>query len=235
MHTANMKRQVRPELLDSLEPEDPAAIHNRRDLRILNRIMGNYRWMRFALEEILLPGDSVLELGAGTGELGGYLRKQASFSSFNYAGLDLWPRPTDWPTDWAWHHLDLNAYANYADHSVLCGNLILHQFKDSAIRTLFQSILPNVRALVFCETARRALHLMQLPLANLLRINYVSRHDARVSVEGGFKGQELPELLGIKRPDWKYSVKMTFWGAYRLIAVRNVVNRPETSTAGHSG
>ena len=89
-----------------------------------------------------------------------------------------------------------------------------------ALFTLVWTYYLAPRALIFCETARRPLHLIQLPLSNLLGINYVSRHDACVSVEGGFHGQELPELLGLEPNDWTIETKMTFLGAYRLVAVR---------------
>ena len=36
-----MPRQLEPEILDSLRPEDPEAHGNRRDLRIINGLMGN--------------------------------------------------------------------------------------------------------------------------------------------------------------------------------------------------
>ncbi len=215
-----MKRVVKPEILDQLEPDDPAALHNRRDLRLFNRLMGNNQWMRHKLKHVVTPEDSVIELGAGVGDFGYYLRKNSTLSCPVYAGLDLLPRPAQWPENWVWHQAELTDFSGYTDYTILCGTFILHQFEDAVLTKLFSRILPHLRALIFCETARRPLHLMQLPLSNLLGINYVSRHDARVSVEGGFHGQELPELLGLEPNDWTIETKMTFLGAYRLVAVR---------------
>jgi hypothetical protein len=215
-----MKRVVTPEILDQLEPNDPAALHNRRDLRRFNWLMGNDRWMRRTLKRVVNPEDSLLELGAGAGDFGLYLHKNQNLSCLSYAGLDLWPRPSLWPEHWAWHQADLTDFSNYNEYTVLCGNFILHQFRDAVLRKLFQKILPHLRALIFCETARRKLHLAQLPLSNLMGINYVSRHDARVSIEGGFYDQELPGLLCLNPDEWLIETKMTFLGAYRLVAIR---------------
>lgn len=217
-----MQRIVKPEILDQLNPDDPAALHNRRDLRLFNRLMGNNRWMRRTLTHIVNPEDFVLELGAGVGDFGLYLDKSQTSSFSSYAGLDLLPRPARWPVDWAWHQADLVDFSGYADYTVLCGTFILHQFDDAVLQKLFQSILPHLRALIFCETARRTLHLIQLPLSNLLGINYVSRHDARVSIEGGFYGKELQELLCLEPNEWTIEITMTFLGAYRFVAVRKV-------------
>lgn len=215
-----MQRIVKPEILDQLDPDDPAALRNRRDLRLFNCLMGNNRWMRRKLSEIINCEDSVLELGAGVGDFGLYLQKNQTPSCSVYAGLDLLPRPAQWPVDWGWHQADLTKFSGYTDYTVLCGTFILHQFEDSVLQKLFQSILPHFRALIFCETARRTLHLIQLPLSNFLGINHVSRHDARVSIEGGFYGQELQELLCLEPDEWAIETSMTFLGAYRFVAVR---------------
>lgn len=215
-----MERIVRSEILDQLDPDDPAALHSRRDLRLFNQLMGSNRWMRRTLERIVKCDDSVLELGAGVGDLGIYLNKNRCLSCSAYTGLDLWPRPSQWPDHYEWRQTDLTKFSGYADYTILCGSLILHQFENAILKKLFQSILPHLRALIFFETARRPLHLIQLPLSNLLGINDVSRHDARVSIESGFRNQELPELLCMDSDEWKIKTDMTFLGAYRFTAVR---------------
>jgi hypothetical protein len=65
------------------------------------------------------------------------------------------------------------------------------------------------------------MHLAQLPLARLAGINHVSRHDARVSIEGGFRGGELAQRLGVETPPWRVEVTETFFGAYRFVAQRD--------------
>ena len=41
-----MKRVVKPEILDELDGSDPRAIRSRRDLRFINLLMGNERWIQ---------------------------------------------------------------------------------------------------------------------------------------------------------------------------------------------
>src|SRR5688572_12134903 len=64
-----MQRLVEPELLDSLPADHPEAIRSRRDLRIINRWMGNARHLARAIYSIEPPPRKVLELGTGDGTL----------------------------------------------------------------------------------------------------------------------------------------------------------------------
>jgi hypothetical protein len=215
-----MIRRVQPELLDQLTPDDPDARQNRRDLRLFNALMGNHRWIERVLRAQVRVGDRLLEVGAGEGDLGLRLRRVWQRRPIPYAGLDRWPRPAAWPQTWGWHGADLRTYAGYRTYNIILGNLILHQFEDDVLAELGRGWREHARLLVFCETARHPLHLAQLPLARLLGINHVSRHDARVSVEGGFAGRELPRLLGVDEPPWRVTLRHTFWGAYRMVARR---------------
>jgi len=54
----------------------------------------------------------------------------------------------------------------------------------------------------------------------LLGANRVSLHDAHVSVAAGFRGDELPEMLGLRQPQWRWSCHTTMLGAYRMVARR---------------
>ena len=91
-----MIRIVKPEILDSLPEDHPDAIHNRRDIRMFNRIMGNFRWFSRQLRRHLLPGDTILEIGAGTGDLGRHLRRTTPDNWVSKLdGLDLCSRPSD--------------------------------------------------------------------------------------------------------------------------------------------
>jgi len=51
------KRSCQPELLDSLAPDHPDAIHSRRDLRIVNRFMRNLTWFERTLSGLVRPDD----------------------------------------------------------------------------------------------------------------------------------------------------------------------------------
>ena len=212
-----MPRTLQPELLDALPIDHPAALHNRRDLRLTNAAMGNFRWFARVLPALVRPGDKVLELGAGTGELGLQLQR----AGLAVDGLDRWPRPAAWPASRAWHQADLEHFPDYAAYPIITGNLIFHQFSDEALAALGAKLRAAARVIVACEPARwRVSQLAFAILAPLLGANYVSRHDARVSIAAGFLGDELPRALGLDAATWECHVTFTFLGAYRFVAVR---------------
>ena len=216
-----MIRVVKPEILDSLPEDHPDAIHNRRDIRMFNRIMGNFRWFSRQLRRYLLPGDTILEIGAGAGDLGRHLRRTALNNGVSKLdGLDLCSRPPDWPEGWTWHKCDLRSFADYDRYSVILANFVLHQFDEEDLRAIGRTFSTGARLILTCETARRRLHLHQLRGARLLGINYVSRYDAKVSIEGGFLGAELPRFLGLDPENWECDCEAGFLGHYRMIAKR---------------
>ncbi|MEX2381853.1 MAG: hypothetical protein WD490_05690 [Opitutales bacterium] len=232
-----MKRLVQPEILDSLPQDHPDAKANRRDLRLINRVMGNYSWFRDRLPPLLTPEDRILEIGSGTGDLGLYLdgiRKgrgaiqgpaktvspTATFSA-HYCGLDLWSRPANWPREWKWVQDDLLNFDRYQNFTVLIANLILHQFDDDALRSLGEKLSSSgIRLILASEPARHKIHQWQLKLLWPLGLNAVSRHDGHVSVAGGFRQNELPDLLGLTDPAWQVETKNGVRGASRMIAIR---------------
>lgn len=212
-----MQRLLEPEILDSLPPDHPDALHNRRDLRITNLIAGNFRWFARTLPTHVSPEEKVLELGAGTGELGLQLRR----AGWRVDGLDLWPRPSLWPAEGAWHEGDLRAFAGYADYPVVIGNLIFHQFAADQLAALGTRLRQSARVILASEPERqRRSQFLFRTLGPLLGANYVSLHDARVSIAAGFRGLELPDALGLTAADWDVRCTTSFLGAYRMIALR---------------
>ncbi|HTX65079.1 MAG TPA: hypothetical protein VMD31_04865 [Opitutaceae bacterium] len=210
-------RVVQPELLDLLPPEHPAARHSRRDLRLTNRIMGNHRWLAAALRAQVRPGERVLELGAGTGELAlGLARRGVAVD-----GLDRCPAPAGWPGHARWHRADLRTFAGWRDYDVVCGNLIFHQFPAGELFDLGTKIHLHARLLVACEPARwrRSRWLFGL-LAPAFGASHVTRHDGRVSIAAGFLDDELPQLLGLDPARWAWHRTTTRLGAYQLVAWR---------------
>ena len=82
-------RIVQTELLDSLPHDHPDARRSRRDLCVINTLMGNHRWLARTLAACAAPGEAILEVGAGTGELALHLRRRG----WHVDGLDtchLW-------------------------------------------------------------------------------------------------------------------------------------------------
>ena len=213
-----MQRTLQPELLDSLPHDHPDALHNRRDLRVVNRIMGTHRWLARTLPPLLRPGERALELGAGTGELGMRLARRGVAVD----GLDLWPRPTGWPSGHAWHRADLTTFDGYAPYAAIVGNLIFHQFSEAELGRLGQRLRPHARVIVACEPARRRLfQVLYRLIGPLFGANHVSRHDGHVSIAAGFRGQELPHALGLDPREWSVRTDSTGLGAYRLVALRH--------------
>lgn len=212
-----MQRVLKAEILDTLSPDDPAALHNRQDLRIINRLMGNYGWLRQTVSRLARADDRVLEIGAGTGELA----RSLAAHGITVDGLDLWPQPQVWTEDARWHQADLCTFDRWDEYSVIVGNLILHQFDAPTLHALGRRITPHVRALIFSEPARRVCwQWLFAGLCRLIGANHVSRHDGWVSIAAGFRGNELPALLGLDRETWRCDVSMTARGAYRMIAER---------------
>lgn len=211
-----MIRACLPELLDSLPPDHPDAVHNRRDLRLINRIMRNREWFERTLPPLMCEGDRALELGAGMGELGRSLNRRG----LPVDGLDLWPRPEGWPADREWHCADLRTWDGIERYPVIIGNLIFHQFNDVELAA-FGKRLRKARLILACEPARhRRWQVVMRALGPLLGANHVTLHDAAVSVTAGFRGDELPRALGLANGEWYYSCESTALGAIRMVAVR---------------
>jgi Methylase involved in ubiquinone/menaquinone biosynthesis len=212
-----MQRTIQPELLDSLPPDHPDALHNRRDLRLTNRVMGNHRWIAKTLPKLLRPTDRILELGAGTGELSALLESRG----LAVDAIDFWPRPDSFPPSRQWHQSDLRTFPRYGDYTVFVANLILHQFHDSELAQLGAALAPSARVVIAAEPARsRASQLLYRTFAPLFGANRVSLHDAHVSIHAGFRRDELPRALGLSPADWHLDCGRAPIGAYHLLALR---------------
>ena len=212
-----MKRTLTPEILDSLPPDDPAARHSRRDLRVFNAVLGGARWLRRTVAVLARRGGHILEIGAGTGELGA----RCARDGFVPDGLDRSARPADWPAAARWHQIDALTFADWHEYGVVIGNLIFHHFDAEALRTLGGRMTAHARCIVACEPVRRRIfQRLFAVLCMLTGANHVSRHDGRVSIGAGFLGDELPQLLGLDPAIWRWRVTHSFRGMYRMVAQR---------------
>ena len=212
-----MPRTLQPELLDSLSAQHPDALHSRRDLRVTNRIMGNYRWFARTLPPLLRPGELTLELGAGGGELAAALARRGVAAD----ALDLWAQPDSWPPARTWHCADLRTFDGYGAYAALAGNLIFHHFDDAQLAALGTRLRASARVIVACEPLRRRASQILFRFAGvLLGVNHITLHDAHVSIAAGFIGDELSRALGLDTFAWDVRCHHTSLGAYRMIAIR---------------
>jgi hypothetical protein len=217
-----MKRVLVPELLDSLPHGDPGAEASRKDLRLLNGVMGNFRWLVRRLEDAD-PGTGILlEIGAGDGMLAREVCSRMPSLAAHYHALDFAPKPTSWPEKASWHQQDVwsEASAELLNRTtILVANLVLHHFDDAALRRL-GSLLPCCRMLLACEPARKERHVWQGRMLFPV-LHPVTRHDMTASIRAGFRGSELMDALGFRSEDWRCGSSETWLGAYRIIAERN--------------
>jgi hypothetical protein len=199
-------RSIGLEHLDFLPEDAPAARASRRDLRLINRLLGSRSWFRKVVRLRRLPGESLLELGAGTGELGRSLDPAGT----GLAGLDRCRRPECWPPAGRWFQTDVLRFTGWHGFPVVIGNLFFHH-------------LDAARVIVASEPLRTPRTRRLLALTNLLiNAHPVTRHDGRVSISAGFRRDELPRLLRLDPAVWSWQAHETWRGAARFVAERRI-------------
>jgi len=84
-----MRRELEPELLDVLPPDDPQAMHSRRDLRRINRAMFQAQIMRRLFRRHLTqPPHRIIELGGGDGTFMLRLARALQWRDVEYVLVD---------------------------------------------------------------------------------------------------------------------------------------------------
>jgi SAM-dependent methyltransferase len=206
-----MKRSVMPEILDGLAADDPEALRSRRDLRMINGVMGNLRWVRRQVERF--DPEGVVEIGAGDGGLLAGLHKGGRRKVL---GIDLAPRPASLPEAVDWVQGDV--FESFQPRDCVVANLFLHHFEEARLREL-GAALRECSVLCICEPLR-ARFAMAEGYALFPLVNRVTRHDMIVSIRAGFRRGELTEILGVDGSGWNVREGCTALGAYRLLAWR---------------
>lgn len=207
-------RLLVPEILDGLPPEDPEARRSRRDLRRINFLMGNERWIaRQARRFPEAAAKGISELGAGEGDLCRLLAR--TFPDVLVTGYDLLPRPEELNERIHWRQGDVLS-GSVEPGGILVVNLFLHHFEGGALERLMR-ICHHFDVLLFNEPERARLpHL----LGKLMHpwINRVTRHDLHASLQAGFRRGEIPALAG---RGWRFQETTTWRGAIRVVASRD--------------
>lgn len=213
-----MKRVVVPEILDHLASDDAEARRSRRDLRRINFLMGNERWVLAVAGGFSKETEKgIVEIGAGDGMLCAKLAQR--FPQAVVAAYDLAPRPMDLEPRVAWHRGDLFEVPPPQRGGVLVANLFLHHFEGEALAALGRW-MENFEVLVFNEPDRcRTPHV----LGALMHpwINRVTRHDMHVSIRAGFAVGEIAGFLGLDERLWQIRETSTWRGARRVVACRH--------------
>ncbi len=186
------RRVVGEEILDSLEADSREAQRNRRELRWLNALMGNFGWFRQQIRERFPNGGRFLELGAGDGLLGFYLQER--IPGIQVDGLDLWPRPEGWPEGWGWLREDLCTFEAFRGYDGVLCNLILHQFEEPVLGSLGVRIADAGLPILAAEPFRSRWPVLLIGLAFPF-LGRVSRHDAVVSIRAGFRRGEMESMM----------------------------------------
>ena len=204
-YQGGMVREVLPEILDSLPGDDPEAIRSRRDLRLINFLMGNERWI---LRQEANGG--VVELGAGAGDLTRMLARNGRAT-----GLDLQDCPDGLEVGWAKGDLFENLPSVEGDTVV--ANLILHHFEDDQLAELGK-LIKERKAFIAVEPWRSRVSLFEGGLLWPM-INRVTKHDMMVSIRAGFRKGELPRLLNLG-DGWEWREEVSLLGGLRVLAWR---------------
>jgi hypothetical protein len=212
------ERLVIPELLDHLPVDDPEALRSRRDLRRINGLMGNERWVCRALRRFPEAADrGIVEIGAGDGMLCSKLARL--FPNAQVKAYDLAPRPVDLDPRVAWQRGDLFEMPAPEPDGVLVANLFLHHFEGESLKALGRW-MRDFEVLVFNEPDRARLPHV---LGGLIHpwINRVTRHDMHVSITAGFAAGEIGTLLGLDADRWHIQESSTWRGARRVVGWRH--------------
>ena len=218
--TGFVARRVEPELLETYPADHPDAVRGRADLRLINAVMGNHRWIIRKLRRLCRPGWRITEIGAGDGALSLRLARSAVCAPGALHGFDLAPRPPTWPAMADWTQGDL-LHEPLPDSEVWVANLFLHHLQDDALSALGRRLPAAARVFIAVEPARRRLHTCSGGLlCRVARLHPITRHDLPVSVRAGFRAGELPARLGLGA-DWRILRDDESWlGGCRLLAVR---------------
>ena len=200
-----VKRQIVPEILDALPGDDLGALRSRRDLRLINFLMGNERWI---LKQDFRGG--VIELGAGDGQLTRKLAKRGQV-----VGLDFQECPDGLEIPWLAD--DLFKSLPEVEGETVVANLILHHFEDDQLLQLGK-LIKERSYLIAVEPWRSRISLAE-GYALWPLINHVTKHDMMVSIRAGFRNGELYKLLNLGS-DWEWKEQISLLGGLRMLAWR---------------
>jgi hypothetical protein len=199
----SLPRRLETEWLDQMEPDAPAAQRARRDLRLLNGIMGNAYMLRKRLLQHCPQPEAIVELGAGDGSLLLALVRGLPHKPRRVVLVDRHPAVA-LPVYEGLEALGCEVECNRSDvfdwlpsapaaDAIVC-NLFLHHLAPEALRALLAACAEKTTLFLACEPARSRLALTASGMLGLIGCGPVTRHDAVASVHAGFRGKEISAL-----------------------------------------
>ncbi|HEX9397373.1 MAG TPA: hypothetical protein VF943_11625 [Burkholderiales bacterium] len=200
-----MLRSIQPEALDSLAAGDPRAQRSRRDLRLINILMGNAGSVARALAKELGDGAGIADLGAGDGTFMLRVARQirprpvrVALSLVDRAGA-ISGETTARFRALQWTATPLAAdviewlHRAPADFEAMTANLFLHHFEPPALRRLLSLVAERTRVFIACEPRRSRLALAASRALWIIGCGPETCEDAVISVKAGFRDDELSQ------------------------------------------
>ena len=220
-------RNVAPEILDHLPPNDPVAVQCRRDLRLINTVTGNARTVADALAQHSPQAPRMLvDFGAGDGTfmLRVAQRLAPRWQNVTVVLLDRQGHVED-DTREAFAALKWNVEAVKADlfdyleqmnasrGAVMTANLFVHHFERPQLERLFAHVAQSASLFVACEPLRSMIIARLSAWLWVAGCHDVTVQDAKSSVRAGFRNGELSDAWSNAWPrgdEWQLHEK-TVW------------------------
>ena len=225
-----MARVVAAETLDHLAPTDPAAMRSRRDLVRVHRAMRTRSivargWQSLVSSQRAGAPLKILEIGAGDGTLLlGVARSlvprwpQVQLTLLDrqdlvdpatrsgYAGLG-WSTTVEVADILAWAGRPEAAAAAALVASprwdLISTTLFLHHFEGAQLDALLAAVAARADRFFACEPARSWLALAGSHLVGAIGANTVTRGDAVLSVQAGFRAGEISARWPGRAQGWQ--------------------------------
>ena len=227
-----MSRIVEPELLDSLPATDSRAMRSRRDLRRINRVMGQAGLMAAQLKKLPQP-KLLIDLGSGDGQFLLQVARRLEWLGVRALIADRQDIVSD-KTKAAFRALQWKCETATGDiFDLLDGglppqdgpiyitaNLFLHHFRDEDLQRLLALAAARADVFVAVEPRRSTIALLGARMVWFLGANRVTRHDAVASVRAGFCGDELTQLWPGR--GWHRNEDQCFPFSHCFVATKNL-------------
>lgn len=204
-----MLRTLHAELVDELPADHPGAMGSRRDLRLINSLMGHTGILGRSLKSVCPRNTSLrlVEIGAGDGRVLLRIARRLAPKWYNVdvvfvdmQDLLLTETKADFAVlNWGARLMKADILQWLEDTvdekcDVILANLVLHHFINDQLKTLFSLAARKANALIAVEPRRANFPLFCAKWLSIIGCNPVTCHDAPISVRAGFKDHELSAL-----------------------------------------